>query len=103
MNSERRVHARTTFQGNAYVSHDGRCRVAPVTDISPDGLFVQTRTDIDPGEDVKVFLPLHFRDGWRLCLFRGEVVRHDDGLGIALRNGDSDNRGLLVAFAAGFN
>lgn len=103
MSTERRIHPRLPFDGKAYLTYDGRCRCEDVSDVSAEGLFLQTSARIREGKQVKVFLPLPVNDGWRLCLLKGEVVRRTSskgqaGLGIAFLPGEVDTRGLLQSF-----
>lgn len=105
MNTERRIHPRLPFGGKAYLTYDGRCRCEDVTDVSAEGLFLQSNARIREGKMVKVFLPLPVNDGWRLCLLKGEVVRRvgsrgQSGLGISFVPNEIDTRGLLQTYVA---
>lgn len=102
MSDERRAHPRVAFSGRAYLTYDGRCRAEVVGDVSTDGLWLESGARLRPGKRVKVFLPLPYGRGWRLCLLKGEVVRRtrgrSRGLGIALVPDEVDTRALLAAF-----
>ena len=105
MQDERRTHPRLGFEGKAYLTYDGRCRCEHVTDVSAEGLFLETGARLKEGKSVKVFLPLPVGDVWRLCLLKGEVVRRvssqgRSGLGIAFLPGEIDTRGVLQGFVS---
>lgn len=105
MNTERRIHPRLNFEGKAYLTYDGRCRCENVTDVSAEGLFLETNVRIREGKQVKVFLPLMIEDAWRLCLLKGEVVRRvgskgNTGLGIAFLPGEIDTRSVLQSYVS---
>lgn len=103
MHTERRIHPRLPFEGKAYLTYDGRCRCENVTDVSAEGLFLESGARIREGKQVKVFLPVLVEDNWRLCLLKGEVVRRvgqrgQTGLGIAFLPGEVDTRGVLQTY-----
>lgn len=105
MDTDRRTHPRLSFEGKAYLTYDGRCRCENVTDVSAEGLFVETNARIREGKLVKVFLPLMIEDAWRLCLLKGEVVRRvgsrgNPGLGIAFLPGEIDTRSVLQSYVS---
>jgi hypothetical protein len=105
MQNERRTHPRLSFGGKAYLTYDGRCRCENVTDVSAEGLFLETGARIREGKQVKVFLPLLVEDNWRLCLLKGEVVRRvgqkgATGLGIQFLPGEIDTRSVLQSYVS---
>jgi hypothetical protein len=74
MVEERRESCRVPFGGRAYLTYAGRCRSEAVVDISKNGVLLSSGARLKPGREVKVFLPLPSRRGWRLCLLKGEVA-----------------------------
>jgi hypothetical protein len=105
MVEERRGSCRVPFDGRAYLTYAGRCRSEAVVDISKNGMQLSSGARLKPGREVKVFLPLPSRRGWRLCLLKGEVARRARGaqgaaLGIKLSPDAIDTRALLADYVA---
>ena len=89
MQNERRTHPRLSFGGKAYLTYDGRCRCESVTDVSAEGLFLETGARIREGKQVKVF---NVMDGQVIAEFE---VEHAIGATTSTEGGNLKMRGSL--------
>ena len=77
MSANRRKAERFSLSSRAYVTYDRKCRSDRIVDVSTGGLKLQTRARLKVGLSVNVFLPIPDKQSWRLCMLKGQVIRHE--------------------------
>jgi len=97
---ERRRHERSRLIIDAFFNGDDLTGVASTKDISPGGLYMNTRAEIPEGAVLTLRVPLGGRD----LVCNGEVVYSNPGRGVGINFqglSDEDRAHIEAALAAG--